>query len=176
MARRSGLSKSALFHHFPTKLDLYAAVLERLLGDLLTAIEHLPALGPSLPRLRALVEAIVDSLAASPTRAPLLLRTLFEGEVLDGHDTPDADAKLARILGTAFGILRDGAESGELRRVPVPHALQALVGMLVFHFASGQFGDDVLGASVYSAAEIHRFKDFVVSFTVNGLAARPATV
>lgn len=175
VARRSGLSKSALFHHFPSKLDLYSAVLDRILGGVLEAMATVPTSGPAVPRLRALVEAMVDALAASPTRAPLLLRSLFEGEVLDDHDTPEADVHLLRILGVASQILRDGIASGELREVPVAHALQGLIGMVVFHFASGDFGDGVLGAPVYSAAEIRRFKDFVVSFTLDGLVAEVAT-
>lgn len=178
VAQISGFSKSALFHHFPTKVDLYAAVLERILGDLLQAIAPVTAARPtdeipSVVRLRGFIEATIDALAELPTRAPLLLRSLFEGEVLDGCETPLADALLARILGVAKDILDAGVASGELRAVPVAHAMQGLVGMLVFHFASGEFGDEVLGAPVYSAAEIRRFKDFVGSFVVNGLAARP---
>jgi len=172
VARLAGLSKSALFHHFPSKVELYAAVLERILGDLLDAIADLPATGGAVRRLRALVESIIGAFAASPTRAPLLLRTLFEGSVLDAHETPTADARLARILGTATEVMRAGVESGELRPVPVPHALQAIIGMLVFHFASGELGDEVLGRPVYSEPEIRSFATFVVSFIENGLAAR----
>lgn len=175
VARLSELSKSALFHHFPTKIDLYAAVLERILGDVLGCIADLPTTGGALARLRVLVETIVDTLAGSPTRAPLLLRTLFEADVLEGHETPVADAMLERILGTAMDIMREGVESGDLRPIPVPHALQAIVGMLVFHFASGELGDDVLGHPVYSAPEIRRFKQFAVSFIDSGLRARPST-
>jgi len=178
VAQASGFSKSALFHHFPTKVDLYAAVLERILGDLLEAIAPVGSSRPSgetpaLVRLRGFIEATIDALAALPTRAPLLLRSLFEGEVLAGCETPLADALLARVLGVAKEILEAGVASGEFREVPVAHAMQGLVGMLVFHFASGEFGDEVLGAPVYSAAEIRRFKDFVTTFVVNGLAAPP---
>lgn len=177
VALASGFSKSALFHHFPTKVDLYGAVIERILGDLLEAIRPVVSASDSpdvaaLVRLRGFIAATVDALAALPTRAPLLLRSLFEGEVLDGCETPLADALLARILGAAKEILDAGVASGELRPVPVAHAMQGLVGMLVFHFASGEFGDEVLGAPVYSAAEIRRFKEFVISFVENGLVAR----
>jgi AcrR family transcriptional regulator len=174
VAREAGLSKSALFHHFPSKVDLYAAVLERILGDLLDAIACTDDRRGPLARLLVLVETIVDALAASPTRAPLLLRSLFEGEVLEGAEAGPADALLARILGTAMEVMAEGVRSGELRPIPVPHALQAIVGMLAYHFASGELGADVLGGPVYAPAEIDRFKSFVVSFVEGGLAARPA--
>jgi len=175
VARVTGLSKSALFHHFPTKGDLYEAVLERILGDVLDSIAHLPVTGTALEQLRALVETIIDAFAETPTRAPLLLRTLFEDEVLAGHETPAADAMLHRILGIPIDIMRAGVQSGELRPVSLPHALQSIVGMLVYHFASGELGEEVLGAPVYAPAEIQRFKAFVVTFIENGLSARPPT-
>ena len=32
--------------------------------------------------------------------------------------------------------------AGEIRRVSVPHTVQTLIGMTVFHFATGDFGED----------------------------------
>ena len=172
VAMRSGMSKSALFHYFPGKADLYSAVLDRILGAVLEGMGSIPERGSAVERLKGLVETIVDSLAASPTRGPLLLRSIVEGEVLDDYETPEADEKLAQLFGAASRILTEGAASGELRSVPVPHALQGLVGLLVFHFASGHFGEDLLGGPIYSSAEIRRFKEFVVPFTLNGLTAQ----
>ncbi|MCH2185720.1 TetR/AcrR family transcriptional regulator [Myxococcota bacterium] len=171
VAMRSEMSKSALFHYFPGKADLYSAVLDRILGAVLEGMDSVPQRGSALNRLKGLVESIVDSLAASPTRGPLLLRSIVEGEVLDDYETPEADEKLARLFGAASLILTEGAASGELRSVPVPHALQGLVGLLVFHFASGHFGEELLGGPIYSSSEIKRFKEFVVPFTLNGLTS-----
>ena len=81
------------------------------------------------------------------------------------------DEKLIELFEIAARILSEGAASGELRAVPVPHALQALVGLLVFHFASGGFGEEVIGGPIYSSTEIQRFKEFVVPFTLNGLTS-----
>ena len=171
VALRSGMSKSALFHYFPGKADLYSAVLGRILGAVLEGVRALSEEGSALIRLKGLIETIVDSLAASPTRGPLLLRSIVEGSVLDDYETPDADEKLIELFEIAARILSEGAASGELRAVPVPHALQALVGLLVFHFASGGFGEEVIGGPIYSSTEIQRFKEFVVPFTLNGLTS-----
>jgi len=176
VARLSGLSKSALFHHFPTKADLYGAVLARILTAIDASIDDLARAGrPPLAHLIRLVESLIDALAASPTHAPLLLRTLFEAELADGRGA-ETDRLLDRILSRVGDLLREGVEAGEIRPVSIPHALQTLVGMLIFHFASGEFGDDLLGGPVYSAAEIRRHKQHVVAFIENGLSARAASL
>jgi hypothetical protein len=48
--------------------------------------------------------------------------------------------------------------------------MQSLIGMIVFHFASGDFGDEMLGRPVFSSQEIRRFKQHLSSFIRNGLA------
>ncbi len=175
IARLSLLSKSALFHHFPTKLDLYAAVLARILGDLEARLsEPSNTEGDAITRLVIWVEAMLDALGEHPTRAPLLMRTLFEGDVFERDaEFPEIDGPLLRILGAISSLLSEGVEAGVIRPISVPHATQSLIGMLLFHFASGEFGDGVLGRSVFSATEIRRHKEFVLSFIENGLSAGP---
>jgi AcrR family transcriptional regulator len=174
VARVSGLSKSALFHHFPTKLDLYGAVLTRILSGLGERVfAEVDSDGSALANLIGVVERLIDALAESPMRAPLLLRTLFEDEVSGGELIPEADAILADVLGQFRALIDAGIASGELRDVPSAHVLQTLLGGLVFHFASGEFGDELLGQPVYSAAEIRRHKTFLISYIQHGLAAQP---
>ncbi|MCP3985133.1 MAG: TetR/AcrR family transcriptional regulator [bacterium] len=175
IARLAQLSKSALFHHFPTKMDLYLAVLARIFGDLEGCLsEASSSEGSALARLLAWVDAMLDALAERDTRAPLLMRTLFEGEVLEhDSDTPEVNGPLKRILEAVSSLLHEGIEAGDLRPIPVPHATQSLIGVLLFHFASGGFGDEILGRPVFSATEIRRHKEFVLSFIETGLSARP---
>ena len=54
----------------------------------------------------------------------------------------------------------------------IPHTLQSLIGMTVYHFASGEFGDELLGRPVFSAVEVRRRVEHVVSF-LDGLAVAP---
>ena len=83
-----GVSKSALFHHFPTKRALWAAVLESSMLDFEARIVAAADRGTSaLDALRLSLEAVIDALAENPSRAPLLLRSLFEVE-----DEEPADA------------------------------------------------------------------------------------
>jgi AcrR family transcriptional regulator len=171
VAESVGVSKSALFHHFPTKRALWAAVLER---SMLEFDARLSAAadraGGALERMRLWIEAVIDSLVENPSRAPLLLRSLFE---VEDEEPVDAAARevLQRVLGKVAAGLEAGIAAGEIRRVSVPHTLQSLIGLTVFHFASGDFGEDLLGAPLYSAAEIRRRKEHVIGFMERALRA-----
>jgi hypothetical protein len=55
--------------------------------------------------------------------------------------------------------------------VPVQHTVQTLIGMTVFHFATAEFGEELLGAPLYSAAEIRRRKEHVIDFVERALCA-----
>ena len=166
-----GVSKSALFHHFPTKRALWAAVLESSMLDFEARIAAAADRGTSaLEALQFSIEAVIDALAENPSRAPLLLRSLFEVE----EEPADAEAQavLHRVLAKVAAGLEAGIASGEIRPVSVPHTLQTLIGMTVFHFATGDFGEDVIGAPLYSAAEIRKRKEHVVSFMDRALRAK----
>jgi len=166
-----GVSKSALFHHFPTKRALWAAVLERSMLEFDVRISAAAdRAGDALERMTLCIEAVIDSLVENPARAPLLLRSLFEVEDEEPDDAAARDV-LQRVLARVAAGLEGGIASGEIRPVSVPHTLQTLIGMTVFHFATGEFGEDVLGAPLYSAAEIRKRKEHVVSFMDRALRA-----
>ncbi len=170
-----GIGKSSLFHHFPTKLALYLAVLGRCLQaieDDLAAVERRPE--DPLNELRGWVTAVIESLAAHPPRARLLLRSLFEAqdENVEPEDEESADRVIRRILIRLTVLLEAGIASGQLRDVSVPHTIQSLIGMTIYHFASGEFGDDLLGQPIFSAVEVNRRVEHVVSF-LDGLAVAP---
>jgi len=170
VADRAGLGKSSLFHHFANKLSLYVAVLERILTQIDARVEAAQEhTASALARLHQWVDAIVDTLAENPTHAPLLLRALFEGEVVDAKDSSRLNHILQRTLGRVAHDLQEGMESGEFRSVSVPHTLQTLIGMSIYHFASGEFGNDLLQNPVFSAAEVRRRKEHIFSFLEHGL-------
>jgi AcrR family transcriptional regulator len=90
MAKRAGVSQGALFKHFPTKADLLAACLERILADCVDAFREELAATPRLP----LPERIPPAIAAlwRIFRAPGM-RAVFEVYVV-----ARTDAALARQL------------------------------------------------------------------------------
>src|SRR5438105_11874583 len=67
LAERVGLRKASLFHHFPSKDVLYAAVLERLLHPLADAIGRAVITeGSFTDRLDAMSDAITNALGQQP--------------------------------------------------------------------------------------------------------------
>jgi AcrR family transcriptional regulator len=176
VAESAGLGKSSLFHHFRGKAQLYAAVIARILGSLEDVLmRSLAAGGTPAERVERWLDVLVETLGAHPTYARLLLRSLFEDDELGG-DLPEeleANAILGRIIGAGAALLKEGMATGEFREASVPHALQTLIGATVFHFASGDFGDEMLGRPVFSAAEIRRRKVELKKIVLGGLAPRP---
>jgi TetR/AcrR family transcriptional regulator len=175
VALAAGLGKSSLFHHFPTKAELWVAVIERVIARIEAHV--LPALrmpGGALARIERAVDALIDALAEHPTTARLLLRSLVEEDQLDAAEPAGAAAVEARIqaLVAGFGaLLADGARAGELRAASAPDAVQTLIGATVYHFASGEFGESVLGGALFSAEAVARRKHEVKELLLRGLAS-----
>ena len=64
-----GLGKSSLFHHFPTKLDLYNEVMGRVLARLDERISPvLQSQAGHVERLDRLIDSLVDAMASGAGR------------------------------------------------------------------------------------------------------------
>jgi AcrR family transcriptional regulator len=172
VAEVAGLGKSSLFHYFKSKAELYAAVVGRIL-DLfdrrLTAA--LAAGGDPLMRFDRWVDTLIDTFAQHPSSARLLLRSLFEDDELTGNSEEEqrADRTLKQLFAAVANLLREGMEEGVFRRASVPHTLQSLVGLSVYHFASGEFGEEMFGQSLFTPALVRQRKDEVKALLCNGL-------
>ena len=169
-----GLGKSSLFHHFKNKPELYAAVAARILRrmeDRLAA--SLASGGTPVDRLESLLADLVDFLAENPTYARVLLRSLFEDDDLAG-DTPEeieSHRAIGRIMGSMSNLVREGMAAGVFRAVNVQHLLLSLVGQVVFPFASGDFGREILGEDIFEPTEVKRRKKEIRDLLRFGLLA-----
>ena len=172
VAEGTGLGKSSLFHHFRSKAQLYAAVIGRILARIdTTLLRALAGGGDPAARLDRLMDAFIDELAAHPTHARLLLRSLFEDDELAGDlpEEQDANDTLRRITSSMAQLLREGMTTGVFRLASVTHTLQSLIGITIYHFASGEFGDELVGRPVFSPAEVKRRKQEVRALLHGGL-------
>jgi AcrR family transcriptional regulator len=163
VALAAGLGKSSLFHHFPTKASLYVAVIQRVIERIEAHV--LPALavqGGALAQADRAVDALVDALAEHPSTARLLLRSLVEDDAFAAGEPPGLAAVEARIQGL---VARFTALLG------APDTVQTLIGATVYHFASGEFGESVLGGPLFSAEAVARRKREVKSMLLRGLAS-----
>jgi hypothetical protein len=64
--------------------------------------------------------------------------------------------------------------AGEFRPASVGHTLQTLIGATVFHFASGEFGDGLIGRPIFSKSEVRRRKSEIKSLLRRGLIVTSA--
>lgn len=173
IAEAVGLGKSSLFHHFRTKAQLHAATVVRILRQVDDELTRSLAQGGSaVERLDRWVDALIELLASTPSHARLLLRSLFEDEELAGdtEERREADEAIQRILQQVANVLREGMSRGELRAANIQHTLQSLIGIVVYHFASGEFGDEIIGRSIFERREVERRKQEVRNFLHYGLA------
>lgn len=102
IARAAGLTKPALYHYFATKADLFTAVVDHEITELLRYLAPAAAHeGPRRARLRALLEAVTSFTEDRPRSMQLLFRTLEEDhpDVVNVHRaTHDAILGFASML------------------------------------------------------------------------------
>lgn len=172
VAEASGLVKSSLFHHFRSKAQLYCEVIARVLDRIQLQLAPVFASRVGVAeRLDRIIEALIDALAEHPPTARLLLRSLVEeGDFDSAEEAQRVDETLAEILDGIGGLLREGVEAGVFRRVSVPHMVQTLIGATVYHFASGDLGEGLLGRPILCAEEVRRRKREIQNLLHNGLA------
>lgn len=176
VAETAGISKSGLLHHFRGKTELYAAVAGRILREFEErTLAAIGSGGDAFERFDRWLDAMIDGLAEQPTRARLLLRSLFEDEDLAGESEEEkaVDQTIERLFGHVARLLREGIEQGVFRLASIPHTLQSLVGLLVYHFASGEFGESLLRQSLFAPAAVRKRREAVKSLLYGGILARP---
>jgi TetR/AcrR family transcriptional regulator len=146
-----GVRRAAIFYHFPDKHELYAAVLDEVLGD---ATRALPARGSAAQRLEAAMSGWIDYVARRPTVARLILREAASASIsspLVRAGAPLVDWLRARI--------DEGVASGELEPVTDPHRFISLMGATtVFHLAAMPSLTPNVPFDPASPAELERHK------------------
>jgi len=178
VADAAGLGKSSLFHHFRSKAELYAAVVGRILDHLDEQLTvALAAGGDPLVRFDRWLDTLIDNFGKRPTYARLLLRSLFEDDELTGagEEEQHADRTIKRIFAMIGHLLREGMEAGVFRLASIPHTLQSIAGLTVYHFASGEFGEELVGQPLFTATEVRRRKQEVKALLHHGLTAGART-
>ena len=177
LAASVGLSKSALFHHFPTKSQLYADVLDRVLERLEHALGEDEEGDPGA-RLDRWIASVVGTLAEDAPAARLLMRALVDEEpfpafVLDANDRElmAFEARLVRIIDRFRALLEEGIARGIFRPVATGDAIQTVIGAVLFHFASGDLGEALVGEPIFSGSAVARRRQEVAEFIRRGLLA-----
>ncbi len=181
LAAMVGLSKSALFHHFPTKLDLYEAVLDRVIARIETGLARASMeTGSPVEQLESWLDAVVNTLAEDQPAGRLLMRALVDeepfpviqvGTDVDPSEKLSFERRLDSVLSRFAGLLDRGIAEGVFRPVAIGDAILNVIGTVVFYFASGDLGEAMVGESIFSRSAVDRRRREVSEFVRRGLLA-----
>ena len=162
LAARLGVTKSAIYHHVSSKVELLRLALDRALDALFAVTEEPGAItGPAIDRLEHVVRGSVRVLAAELPFVTLLLRVRGNSPVEEA-----ALQRRRRFDRVVTGLVRAAEEEGDVR----PDVDPAITSRLLF-------------GTVNSLTEWYRpdgglsaddLADALVATTFQGLRARPA--
>ncbi|WP_121257267.1 TetR/AcrR family transcriptional regulator [Nocardioides ferulae] len=160
LAAELGVSKSAIYHHVPSKEHLLAEALDEALDALTRALDRVSTgPGSAEDRLRAAVRAGVETLVAHQPAVTLLLRVHGNGAVEQAAlaRRRELDARLA-------GLVADAADAGAVRSDLPPQLVSRLLFGTVNSLVEWYRADGTLPASALA--------DAVVAVAFEGLAPR----
>ncbi|RBY90373.1 TetR family transcriptional regulator [Blastococcus sp. TBT05-19] len=161
LAGRLGITKSAIYHHVPSKVELLRLAVDRALDALFAVTEEPGATtGPAIDRLEHVVRRSVRVLAAELPSVTLLLR-------LRGNSAVERAALQRRrdFDRLVTGLVRDALEQGDVRPDVDPAVLSRLLfgtvnSLTEWYRPEGDLAPEVLA-------------DALVATTFSGLRAAP---
>ncbi len=172
VAARAGVSKGTLYRYFPSKAELFKAVVRRNLSALIQEGQQLADRfdGPSAELMRRLLQAWWQRVGSTPAGG------IFKIIVAEVGNFPElaqfyADEVQVPADRLIAGTLQRGIRRGEFRKVPVAEASLALIAPMLFlalhRHSVGACPAAAKGLDALAVLETH------LSLVLNGLE-RPA--
>ena len=159
IAQRVGIQKASLFHYFPSKEDLYRVVLEEGFGETEQTIRRvIETEGSPLDKVRSLIEAYVDIVAAHPDRTKIFLRQSL-GDAPSGYQQV-SDSQ--RLLGVVVKFVTAGQRTHVFAPIDPLALVLGVVGMVAFFFTSASVLVPEWIGDPCSPAGVERVKRHVV--------------
>ncbi len=153
IAHKAGLQKSSLFHHFPTKDQLYKEVLDGVLLEVNQSVrDALVEDGASwLARLDASAVAAARSLGGDSTRARLILR-----EMLNDDGEREHMDSVTRVIDLTAIFLEKGAAAGAWPQQDFRQLVMTLAGIHCFYFAVPGITQPISGVDPFDPAAVDK--------------------
>jgi TetR/AcrR family transcriptional regulator len=171
IALKAGVPKANLHYYFRTKQDLYASVLDAILGVWLDALDE--EIQPEADPATALGNYITRKMLASQ-RSPEPSR-LWAIEVIGGarHVQPFLRNRLRRLVKEKSAVIESWIAAGKIQPVDPAHLL-FMIWAMTQHYAdfAAQIGA-VLDRKSLDDAVFGRGTETVRSLILNGLGVRP---
>jgi AcrR family transcriptional regulator len=145
VAKAAGISKGSIYRYFPTKEDLFRAVVRQELLPTIVQVEATVAghRGSSAALIRAIANRMMQVMEGDAGSIPKLV--LSEAGNFPEIARFYADEVVSRGLRLFQRVLQRGAERGEFRPVEAQHLIPTLVGpillMLLWRHSVGRHAD-----------------------------------
>ena len=133
IAEKSGVTEALIFRHFPSKEELYWAVIERKINcaaPLERLLENLEAGGDDLDVLSRVAFEVLDRRAKDQTLSRLLLYSALEKHELSERFFRNYIANYFEVLAR---FVRQGIAAGRFRNVDPLLAARGFLGMVIYH-------------------------------------------
>ena len=132
VAAGAGITEAALYHYFPSKEAMYAAILDGRMAapDPVTPVEPLARAGDDRGVFTALALALMRSVEADPTMLRLILYSALEGHEMA---RPFQETRIRRLRDFLSGYLERRRREGAFRDVDPVLGARAFIGMVVDH-------------------------------------------
>jgi TetR/AcrR family transcriptional regulator len=168
LAERAGVNKALISYHFGGKRGLYVAILQSAFAAMADRLKAIEASAPSAREaLHAFLEAFLQV-----TRERRGFPTLFLREVLSTGIEPALLPYLLEIIGVSRRLAERGAREGLFRRVDPLLLHFALVGSVVFFFATEPARRRAVAERrvPFAMPDPAAFVDYLEQLTLRGLA------
>jgi TetR/AcrR family transcriptional regulator len=142
IAEQVGVQKTALYYYYPSKAALYEAVLVRMLEAFDQAVSKaIDRPGSPAGRLERLIDTLNDLLSEQRNYSQILIRIFVDRVQIDGVALRPL---IERVVGRLLAFYREGVDAAAFAKLSSRNLFQSLLGALVFHYATGEFGAQVL--------------------------------
>jgi TetR/AcrR family transcriptional regulator len=143
IAEQVGVQKTALYYYYRSKAALYEAVLVRMLEAFdQTVSKAIDAPESPASRLERLADALNDLLSERHNYSQILIRIFVDRVEVEGAALRPL---IERVVGRLLAFYREGIDANVFAKLSSRNLFQSLLGLCVFHYATGEFGAQVLG-------------------------------